>query len=100
MAIRDVNNYGKRISEELANYLRKYTKKTDWSSVSEDFPGVSFSTIRDVIYRTNSLTENNSKAIQELMRKAIQNCMKSKEGADTALEYLVNELEVESEEVK
>jgi len=76
MALFDKENYGKPISVKLSRYLRAHTNKHDRADVSEK-TGVGTSTIRDVIFRVNSLTENNSKAIIPLMRIAIKNCEKS-----------------------
>lgn len=99
MAIREQDNYGKPISEKLSKYLKKHTTNEDRANVSIS-TGVGTSTIRDVVYRNNSLTEKNSVAIEELMRFAIKNCMRSTKDNEEALEYLVNELPVEAEEVK
>jgi cyanate lyase len=78
--------FGSPISEELSNLLTKYTNRDDWADVSRS-KGVGSSTIRDVVYRRNSLTESNSKAIIELIRVAIQNIESLIEGAKTASVY-------------
>lgn len=69
----DETQHGKPISEQLSQYLRDWTSKQDYANVFLD-TGVSQSTIRDVIHRTNNLTENNSKAILEMMKVAVKNC--------------------------
>ncbi|WP_425235231.1 hypothetical protein [Ulvibacterium sp.] len=66
--------YGKPINEKLSLTLRRNTTKDDFANVATT-TGVSFSTIRDVIYRTNSLTKSNSKAIEELLRIAFDNSL-------------------------
>jgi len=73
MALFDKEHFGKPISVELSDYLRTYTDSQDWANASIA-TNVSTSTIRDVIYRKNSVTENNSGAIIQLMRTAIKNC--------------------------
>lgn len=73
MALFEKEHFGKPISTELSNYLRTYTDKFDRADISTK-TSVSLSTIRDVIHRSNTLTENNSKAIVELMKMAIKNC--------------------------
>ena len=80
---------GKLISEELSDYLRKYTNKFDRIKVSE-MTGINSgtSTIREVIYRNVNLTESNSKAIKELMRIAIKNCMKKRNHSIKAEQHL------------
>ena len=67
-------DYGKPISEHLSVVLRRNSSKDDLANIAE-VTGVSFSTIRDVIYRTNSLTRSNSKAIHSLLNIAFQNSL-------------------------
>lgn len=69
----DKDNYGKPISEKLSEYLRDWTDKQDRADVSRETK-IGLSTVRDVVYRNNSLTEENSKAILELMKIAVKNC--------------------------
>jgi len=66
------NDYGKPISEKLATTLRRNTTKNDYANVASK-TNISFSTIRDVVYRTNSLTKSNSKAITVLIKVAFEN---------------------------
>jgi len=66
------NDYGKPISEKLATTLRRNTTKNDYANVAS-ITNISFSTIRDVVYRTNSLTKSNSKAITVLIKVAFEN---------------------------
>jgi len=66
--------YGKPINEKLSAILRRNTTKDDFANVA-GYTNVSFSTIRDVIYRTNSLTFSNSKAISELIKIAFDNAL-------------------------
>lgn len=66
--------YGKPINEKLSLTLRRNTTKDDFANVATT-TGVSFSTIRDVVYRTNSLTKSNSRAIKELLRIAFDNSL-------------------------
>lgn len=70
----DPEEYGKPISERLSIILRRNTTKDDFANVAV-ITNVSFSTIRDVIYRTNSLTYSNSKAIRELIKIAFDNSL-------------------------
>lgn len=79
--------FGQPISEKLSKLLRAYTGKYDRSRVAR-LTGVHTSTIRDVSYGTNSLTENNSKAIVELIRIAIDNCNNSVTDAREAVSEL------------
>ena len=67
-------DYGKPISEQLSIVLRRNTSKDDFANVAATTL-VSFSTIRDVIYRTNSLTKSNSKAIKAIVRIAFDNSL-------------------------
>lgn len=69
----DKDSYSKPISEKLSEYLRDWTNKQDRADVSR-ITKIGLSTIRDVVYRNNSLTEENSKAIVELMKIAVVNC--------------------------
>lgn len=67
-------DYGKPINEKLSQTLRRNTTKDDFANVAAH-TNVSFSTIRDVVYRTNSLTYSNSKAIRELIKVAFDNSL-------------------------
>lgn len=71
----ELNNQilGVPITEELSDLLKKYTDSNDRADVSFK-TRVGTSTIRDVVYRTNTLTESNSKAIRELTIVALKNC--------------------------
>lgn len=67
-------DYGKPINERLSTLLRRNSTKDDFANVAAH-TGISFSTIRDVVYRTNSLTYSNSKAICELIKVAFDNSL-------------------------
>lgn len=79
--------FGNPISEKLSNLLRCYTTNNDRANVSIS-TGVGSSTVRDVSYRNNNLTEDNSKAIIALVEIAIKNCRESISNAQKALKYL------------
>jgi len=81
------DDYGKPISQELSETLREYTSKDDRSDVSTQ-TGVSLSSIRDVMYRNNSLTESNSRAIIMLSAIAKENCKQAIDDANTAIKIL------------
>ena len=91
MALNSPENFRKPISGQLSEYLREHSSKADRAEVSIK-TGVGSSTIRDVVYQNRSLTKNNVKAIIALMKIAIQNCMRSREEAKEAKEYLTKEL--------
>lgn len=67
-------DYGRPISEDLSIILRRNSSKNDFANIAAN-TGVSFSTIRDVVYRTNSLTRSNSKAIFALVRISFENSL-------------------------
>lgn len=71
------NDYGKPISEKLSNILRRNVTKNDFANISGK-TNISFSTIRDVVYRTNSLTKSNSVAIKMLAHTAMENSIANK----------------------
>lgn len=68
------NDYGKPISEKLSTILRRNTTKDDFANVAAQ-TNISFSTIRDVVYRTNSLTKSNAKAIRIIINAAFNNSL-------------------------
>ncbi|WP_417868002.1 hypothetical protein [Xanthomarina gelatinilytica] len=78
---------GSYISEKLSNYLKKYTTKNDRETVAEN-TSVGVYTIRNVANRSNTLSEENSKAIAELIRIAISKCENAIDDAGDALEEL------------
>ncbi|MGX1928149.1 hypothetical protein [Flagellimonas sp. 2504JD4-2] len=65
-------DFGKPISEQLSLTLRRNVSKDDFANIASR-SNVSFSTIRDVVYRTNSLTKSNAKAISLLIHAAYEN---------------------------
>jgi predicted DNA-binding protein YlxM (UPF0122 family) len=65
-------DFGKPLGEQLSIILRRNCSKDDLANIAAR-TNVSFSTIRDVIYRTNSLTKSNSKAIKLLIHTAFEN---------------------------
>ncbi|WP_179022019.1 hypothetical protein [Winogradskyella forsetii] len=75
MASFKTEDYGKLINEDLSIYLRKHTDKHDRAHVSEE-TGIGPSTIRNVVYRTHTMTASSSKAIERLILVAIENCRK------------------------
>ena len=81
------DEFGKPISEKLSLTLRRNTTKDDLADVAS-VANVSFSTIRDVVYRTNSLTKSNAKAIQKLIRKAFDNSLATQLQAEGDKKYL------------
>lgn len=68
------SDYGKPISEKLSTILRRNTGKEDYANIAAR-TSISFSTIRDVVYRTNSLTKSNSKALKVLVQTAFENAL-------------------------
>ncbi|MFK5972064.1 MAG: hypothetical protein QM485_02175 [Flavobacteriaceae bacterium] len=67
-------NYGKPLNEQLSIILRRNSSKNDYANIAA-YTSISFSTIRDVVYRTNSLTKSNSKAIREIIKVAFDNSL-------------------------
>lgn len=73
---------GIAISEELSLLLRKYTNKNHRADVSQK-TGLGTSTIRDLVFRNNSLTINNSIAIISLINIAVNRCKEINEDSET-----------------
>lgn len=67
-------DYGKPLNEKLSTILRRNSSKDNLANIAAN-TGISFSTIRDVVYRTNSLTKSNAKAITLLIRVAFDNSL-------------------------
>ena len=80
-------DYGKPISERLSNVLRRTTTKDDLANIALR-SSVSFSTIRDVVYRTNSLTKSNAKAIALLIHVAFENSIAQKLQAEGDMMFM------------
>ncbi len=84
-------DYGKPLNEGLSQILRRNVSKNDYANVATR-SNVSFSTIRDVVYRTNSLTKVNAKAISLLIHAAFENSIATKlqaEGDNVFLDRLL-----------
>ena len=94
--------FGCPISENLSLRLKTHTSNKDWADVSVK-TRVGTSTIRDVIYRNNALTKNNSKAIIELAMVALQNCKNEIHNAESSIrelnQMLVEEPKKQADEV-
>lgn len=86
-------DYGKPINDRLSVILRRTTSKDDIANIALR-SNVSFSTIRDVVYRTNSLTKSNSKAIALLVHVAFENAFAQKLQAEGDIMYLDNMLKL------
>ncbi|WP_318343232.1 hypothetical protein [Flagellimonas baculiformis] len=80
-------DYGKPISERLSEILRRNVTKNDYANIAIR-SNVSFSTIRDVVYRTNSLTKTNAQAIALLVHAAFENSIAHKFLAEGASLFL------------
>ncbi len=87
------DDYGKPISERLSNVLRRTTTKNDLANIALR-SSVSFSTIRDVVYRTNSLTKTNAKAIALLIHVAFENSIAQKLQAEGDMLFMDNMLKL------
>lgn len=66
-------DYGKPINEQLSKILRRNVSKNDYANIAAQSK-VSFSTLRDVVYRTNSLTKGNARGVSLLIHAALENC--------------------------
>ena len=86
-------DFGKPISEKLSEIIRRNTSKNDFANIAIQ-SNVSFSTIRDVVYRTNSLTKLNAKAISLLIHAAFENSFAFKLRAEGDILYLGNLLKI------
>lgn len=91
MSLFQQESYGKPISEKLSLYLKSYTGPNDYAAVSEK-TGISISTVKFVAYRTNTVTENNSRAMLELMKIAVVNCTNKIQHAKKAKECFQEEI--------
>ncbi|MEM8999120.1 MAG: hypothetical protein AAGB24_02565 [Bacteroidota bacterium] len=80
-------DYGKPISEKLSVVLRRNVSKNDYANIAAK-SNISFSTIRDVVYRTNSLTKSNAKAIALLVYAAFENSLAHKIQAEGDIIFL------------
>lgn len=86
-------DYGKPISERLSIVLRRNVSKNDFANIAIR-SNISFSTIRDVVYRTNSLTRANAKAISLLIHAAFENSIAFKLQAEGDILFLNSLLKV------
>ena len=81
------DDYGKPISARLSEVLRRNVTKNDYANIAIK-TNVSFSTIRDVVYRTNSLTKVNANAILLLIHAAYENSIAYKLQTEGDMLYL------------
>lgn len=83
---------GNPISVLLSDYLKEYTTVNERADVAAK-TGVGTSTIRDLIYRTTSVTETNTKAIVALIELAVVNCTNKIEYGKKARKNLNSQLQ-------
>lgn len=86
-------DYGRPISERLSEILRRNASKNDMANIAIQ-SNISFSTIRDVVYRTNSLTKLNALAISFLIHAAFENSIAYKLRAEGDIMFLSRLLKV------
>ncbi len=67
--------FGSIISKKLSEFIQKYSTTDDRKEISRS-TGISYSTVRYLINRSNSLTEDNSVALIAMIEKSIENCQK------------------------
>lgn len=79
---------GKVISEELADLLKVFSSSSDRADVSREHD-ISASTLREITYRNQSVTERSLPAVKALLQcaqvKASVTATKSKKGAKDLL---------------
>ena len=80
-------DYGKPLNAELAMILRRNTTKDDYANIALN-TNISYSTIRDVVYRTNSITKSNCKAIDALIKVALDNSLATQLQAEGDKKFL------------
>lgn len=61
------------ISPVLSDFLKEFTSKDDRADVINNVAGVGSSTLRDLVYRVNPVTDNNLPALKLLLLKASKN---------------------------
>ena len=88
--IGDPEFLNKVISIELAEYLKKHTQSFEWHDAAAKAK-ISFSTVRNLVYRIVPITEGNKDAVIELMKVAIKNAMLSREN-DTKAETFIEQI--------
>ncbi len=88
-------DYSKPLTEQLSVVIRRYTTREDIANAAAKSK-VSISLVNRVVYRTASLTENSTEAIELLITEAIENCADRMEQAKEDLKYLET-LKIEQE---
>ena len=81
--------YGVPIDEKLSEYLKLYNSTGDRANASAK-TGLGASTLRDVTYRLNNLTENNERGVLALIETAVANAQKQIIDAQEAIEFFNN----------
>lgn len=76
---------GKPITEELSDYLKEFTSNNDRANATIKANSCGTSTLRDVVLRNNSVSENSMKALEELISIAKLNAQSRIDKAQLAL---------------
>lgn len=93
MAVFKQEDFGKPLNEKISEYIKKNTGRKDIATASLA-SGVGTSTIRDVAFGYNSLTESNSKGIEQLLLIAKKNFTEKINAGREVDKYLEENLEV------
>lgn len=83
---------GKYIDQSLSIYLKRYTTKEDRIKVYNE-TGVSDFLIKDLIYQTRKITENNRTALIKLIQVAVSNAENNIKASRTCKKDLTKILE-------
>lgn len=87
MKVADKIEIGSRISEELSDYLQKYTGGRERSEAAEKAQ-VSDQLIHSIVNRRRPMTAYSHTAIIELVKIAIAKCEEEGEQAEAGKEYM------------
>lgn len=94
------DDFGRVIDADLSDRIRRTTTVDDYVEASEMTGGlVKQSTVRDVTYRRNNLTETNSKAIEYLARIAVRKSLDLRRLIDEDIDVLVSRIGASEEDI-
>lgn len=75
MSLFSESDFSKPIDEKLSACLRRNTGKEDRADISNS-TNVGLSSLQNTVFRQSNLTVNNSRAVEALAFRAIENCEK------------------------
>ena len=89
---------GRILNDHQARVLKRNISRKEMTSIANELGNISGSTIRDVIYQNNPITENSLPAIMKAFKRAGQNAVRDTQIKHEDKDYIIDELGMSKDE--